>query len=706
MGRLRDKHREQQGKALRVPPKQADIQPPDRAGDIAAAPSAPQAPQAAPAAQDIGNAPTQPPPATVASPAAHAAPSAVSAPASESIGDFLQRLSPEAFRIFARDECQRHGVKTLDQAAKRPELKAVVMEVIRRGEADQIFFIQSSVPPGAPAAAPAAAQAPELDGPKRSRPPPPPPRPSKPPPALLVGTDGSPVSGYEETVAHETGAKMPSARPPPTEKPLPPPPTRKPSVKMPPAPPQRAKTTMRPPKPRVEFYSELGTAFRTLVDEMDRDVHDNTVDGTDKRLENAQRLFHAGGELMRSKTRELMQSSRPEDIRKAQASAAQKSALLATGGTATLEQLEAMILDIDTFNRALGRLEETIRFLTAAAAEEKELRKIQQRNGHAPNGSAGAQAKAGAPAAAAVLSPVEEAELASPPSKQPPAPAAAAKKGLVSRFLANYWMPTTLGIAAFGGAMLYNDKFRALARGIQYVLGSLERFTHRPAPAIPVTWVEGVFAGAMAALIITTEIVRRVVARRRAAKDFAAAQLSKSDGEKSRYITEALKKLVSDYTHLESAQRKLRTLGSAITDALRADDTLFEYVFDLRRAPIFRYILADAKIPDKLHGPVFDELLSTVERERIQGILGREFADIAGSDSARRAKFGSLYSSDSVFMKICDSLFATNIGGDYVDGGRAERVFKPVKNHRKEVVGEELLAGLRSDYKALKESGQ
>jgi hypothetical protein len=257
-------------------------------------------------------------------------------------------------------------------------------------------------------------------------------------------------------------------------------------------------------------------------------------------------------------------------------------------------------------------------------------------------------------------------------------------------------MPTSLAITAFTAALVYNERFRSMAAGVKMLW---ERATGRQISDIPVGWVMGVYAGLMVSLVVLTEAVRRIIARRRAAKDFANAQLSKSDEEKSRYITDALKGLVSEHQKLSAEQRKLKNLGQTITEALRSDDLLFEYVYDLRKEAIFKYVLEDARVPDKLHGPVFDELLMAVERERMQAEL-IDLADLAGDEKAgeRREKFREMLTGNKIFRKICDSLFARDAAGGYLDAGRAERIFRPLKSRRKEMVGEALLAGLRSDY--------
>jgi len=576
---------------------------------------------------------------------------------------------PEGFVRFALAQCERIGVRDFAGFASETELKQVFKVAVEFDLHEKIF-------------AQATAPAPSLPPQSRPtvRPPPPPKKRSMPPPPpqtkadtgpVYVAPDSEGVSGFEGTVEAQTGQRTASTRPP-------------------------------PPRPAGNMdVSSISDFLQDLRADVKRDVEESS-EPTKTKCAFAHRYFDKAGEFLAQKSKALLGQYGQEALHGAEQSAIEKLNLGGRGQDVVLQPLEIIVLDLrklrDYRNKTLAPLvakwdgydmeEEGV--ARNLANKSKTPSKVQQNP--APPSSAGAAPQSGtAPTTAAPAQSQKQEPKPPQASQQPGAPNAQQKKGWFRRFLSEYWMPTSIGIAAFSGAMVYRQGFKDMAAGIsRLVEWASGRHVNTP------QWLLAtIYGGVMLSLVVISEfIIRRIRIRRQTEKLRARNTRRKEDKDKEELIIRKMQAiLLEKYAKTEDLEAKIK-------EALRNDMELFSAMYSMRRDRMFEDILIEARVPEKIRGKIAQSMLPEAELEIMRRKL-QQLANMLLDARERLNAFANKYSKDAIFHDICEELFATNFAGDYLNESRANSIFGYVENGEGQNVGPKLHDGLKEDYRVI-----
>ncbi len=478
------------------------------------------------------------------------------------------------------------------------------------------------------------------------------------------------MSAYDATMASDVAPR--SSQPPP------PPPTRR---TKPPPPPQRTKASEPPPVSEVTRdlpLSEMGKFMQELKD---------SGDSTKDRYDRAVTFFQA-------KRDEALRSYGKEALGQAAVSAKQKQQA-ESGAVPVLTPQEQFMLELGELNKLIGWLKKRM-------DDERGVHDAMKANGKdkpaVPSVPPAAPAPASAAPAPAQAAPApaqkQQAETQAPESAAPEQhpsspPSAKPRAGAVARFFSNYTTWSVAGIGAFTGALVYTNQFRDLSIGAKKIF---EYVSGRQIADIPNAWAIGVYSGVMASIVIIGTLITRSRARRMAEKARIRSERSDADKAKEAYVIRKLSQITLDPKNAKSEDQI-----SQIRHELKSDEAFFAAMYYLRKDSVFKDILEDARVSEKVRGMIRSVLLPRTELEIMQRKLKR-FADIVYSPRERANLFRKMYDDDAAFRLISDELFFRNMSGDLVNGIRARDVFSYVENNNQENVGEPLLKALQQDY--------
>ncbi len=286
------------------------------------------------------------------------------------------------------------------------------------------------------------------------------------------------------------------------------------------------------------------------------------------------------------------------------------------------------------------------------------------------------------PASLRQIGQAEEAARAQAPRQDEPKP------GALKRFFTSYTTLAVAGAGVFGGAMAYNGRFADLAEGArllaQRVSGAeLERFP---------SWAAAAAYGAVMACALTISLVVQHSRKKRLrALSERQSRLTEEDLQRADMLVAALRKI------REASSGGSRGVLLAIVDAMHREDGPFLEMYRFKGREVFPDILERAGIPSGLLAPLRNETIINNERVKMREQL-KALADHSAKPADLRNAFSRMYRADELFRLMCDELFFQNVAQEYVNGTRAEDIFKTVKNSSGEIVGPALLEAMRREY--------
>lgn len=607
--------------------------------------------------------PPKPPEPLVEQKQAGTRPLSPAAPASEAGGNVLLKMEAGEFIRFVRHECEKRGVNDFTAFEANPELGQILQAVRERRLLESIF---ARTPPAIP----------PQSRPTARPPPPPQKRESKPPRPTAEDADSGRLSGFEATVQSDVGRQLEEG-------------------------------TGSGNMLEVNAVSDF---MRDLLENVRRDVT-KSPEPTKKKCAFAHKYLDAADAFFNGKINALVERYGQGALSSAQQSARKKLDEQEKGGNVVISPLEMLILDLLKLKTLKENLAEQAKELDGLVAKEDEFASIQKngsktpRNAGAPKSSPPRRPPSRPPAAPSTSPPVpKQGPPTMPPRKQSISaipPQAIKPKSWFGRMLSEYWLTTSIGIAAFSGAMLYRQAFGDLAEG----LSRLVSMSGRQTAAAPAALVGAAFGAIMLSLVAVSEfVIRRGRIARYAERMRVRAQRSDDDKKRDELIIRKLQEIML------AKFAKTEDLEGKIKETLRNDMEFFHAMYSLRKDKMFEDILIEARVPDNIRGKIMNSMIPEAELEIMRRKL-QPLASIVFDARERLNAFADKYAGkkkdsdelkDPVFHEICDELFMVNIGGDEINGVRARAIFGYVENGDGQNVGPQLLDALRQDYSVIK----
>jgi len=463
-------------------------------------------------------------------------------------------------------------------------------------------------------------------------------------------------SVYEATVASDVGQMPPPPSPAPATRPA--------KIPKPPPPPPRTKSE--PPKTRPD-----GAAARKEdpITEFLRELDSSSAPPVSK-LEQAKSFF--------DNIRLQFVSSIPGFSSKQDSWKRKREQALADHVRPAFDAEE---IKIERFMVAIQPLKSYIDNLQKCVDVGNEMRERQNGNG-----------KPSDPPKAPSIHPSASARRPTPLALKPieaPAPAAPqAKPGVMKRIFTSYTTLAVFGAAAFGGAAAFNGRFADLGEGARQLI---ERVAGADVGRIP-SWAAAAAYGAVMACALTVSLFLQSSRKRKLAEiTERQSRLSAEDHSRTELLVDELRRI------RESSAGGNKGILLSIVNRLQNDEGLLLEMYRFKGREVFPDIMERAGIPPSLLAPIRNETLINLERVKMRESL-RPLAEHAGRPADLRNAFQRLYQGDELFRLMCDELFFQNIAQEYVNGTRAEDIFKSVKGSSGEGAGSALLEAMRKEY--------